>query len=103
MDIHKIQTLFQNRSAKWSTHCLERMQERDILRDDVISCVLRGEIIEDYPNDFPYPSCLIFGYTTQEKVLHIVIGADETTAYVITAYYPSTDKFEADLRTRKER
>ena len=49
MDIHKIQTLFQNRSVKWSTHCLERMQERDILRDDVISCVLRGEIIEDYP------------------------------------------------------
>ena len=46
---------------------------------------------------------MIFGYTTQEKVLHIVIGADETTAYVITAYYPSTDKFEADLRTRKER
>ena len=79
------------------------MQERDILRDDVISCVLRGEIIEDYPNDFPYPSCLIFGYTTQDKVLHIVIGADETTAYVIAAYYPSTDKFEADLRTRKER
>lgn len=103
MDIHKIQTLFQNRSVKWSTHCLERMQERDILRDDVISCVLRGEIIEDYPNDFPYPSCLIFGYTTQDKVLHIVIGVDETTAYVITAYYPSTDKFEADLRTRKER
>ena len=103
MDIHKIQTLFQNRSVKWSTHCLERMQERDILRDDVISCVLRGEIIENYPNDFPYPSCLIFGYTTQDKVLHIVIGVDETTAYVITAYYPSTDKFEADLRTRKER
>ena len=68
MDIHKIQTLFQNRSVKWSTHCLERMQERDILRDDVISCVLRGEIIEDYPNDFPYPGCLIFGYTTQMKL-----------------------------------
>ena len=103
MDIHKIQTLFQNRSVKWSTHCLERMQERDILRDDVISCVLRGEIIEDYTNDFPCPSCLIFGYNTQDKVLHIVIGADETTAYVSTAYYSSTDKFEADLRTRKER
>ena len=39
MDIHKIQTLFQNRSVKWSTHCLERMQERDISRSDVVSCV----------------------------------------------------------------
>ncbi len=103
MDIYKIQTLFHKRSVKWSTHCLERMQERDISRDDVRSCVLRGEIIEDYPNDYPYPSCLIFGHTTQDRVLHIVIGTDEVTAYVITAYYPSTDKFEADLKTRKER
>ena len=103
MDIHKIQTLFQNRSVKWSTHCLERMQERDISRDDVSFCVLQGEIIEDYLNDYPYPSCLIFGHTIQDRVLHVVIGADETTAYIITAYYPSTDKFEADLRTRKER
>lgn len=103
MDIEKIQSLFQKRSVKWSTHCLERMQERDISRDDVRSCVLRGEIIEDYPNDYPYPSCLIFGHTTRDRVLHIVIGADEITAYVITAYYPSADKFEADLKTRKER
>ena len=103
MDIHRIQTLFQKRSVKWSTHCLERIQERDISRDDVRSCVFQGEIIEDYPNDYPYPSCLIFGYTTQGRVLHIVIGADETTAYIITAYYPGADKFGADLRTRKER
>lgn len=103
MDIQKIQSLFQKRSVKWSTHCLERMQERDISRSDVLSCVLQGEIIEDYPNDYPFPSCLIFGHTIQGRVLHTVIGVDGAAAYVITAYYPSTDKFEADLKTRKER
>ncbi|WP_295762537.1 DUF4258 domain-containing protein [uncultured Oscillibacter sp.] len=103
MDIQKVQSLFQKRSVKWSTHCLERMQERDISRADVLSCVLQGEIIEDYPNDYPFPSCLIFGYTTKGKVLHTVIGVDGVTAYVITAYYPSIEKFEADLKTRKER
>jgi len=103
MDIQKIQSLFQKRSIKWSTHCLERMQERDISRGDVLSCVLQGEIIEDYPNDYPFPSCLIFGHTIQGRVLHTVIGADRAAAYVITAYYPSADKFEADLKTRKGR
>lgn len=103
MDIQKIQSLFQERSVKWSAHCLERMQERDISREDVYACVLRGEIIEDYPNDYPFPSCLIFGHTIQDRVLHTVIGTDGAAAYVITAYYPSTDKFEADLKTRKER
>ena len=67
MDIQKIQSLFQERSVKWSTHCLERMQERDILRADVLSCVFQGEIIEDYPNDYPFPSCLIFGHTIQGR------------------------------------
>ena len=103
VDICKLQMLFHKHSVKWSAHCLERMQERDISRSDVVSCVLRGEIIEDYPTDYPYPSCLFFGHTTQDRVLHAVIGTDETNAFVITAYYPSTDKFEADLRTRKER
>lgn len=103
MDIQKIRSLFQERSVKWSAHCLERMQERDISRDDVRSCVLQGEIIEDYPSDYPFPSGLIFGHTMGDRVLHTVIGTDGAAAYVITAYYPSTDKFEADLRTRKER
>ena len=48
------------------------MQERDISRADVKKCVLEGEIIEDYPDDFPHPSCLIFGYTINDKIIHVV-------------------------------
>ena len=87
---------------KWSVHCFERMQERDISRADVKNCILNGEIIEDYPNDFPYPSCLIFGYTIKEKVIHVVAGSDGEYVYIITAYFPNKEKFEDDLKTRKE-
>ena len=78
------------------------MQERDISRADVKNCILNGEIIEDYPNDFPYPSCLIFGYTIKEKVIHVVVGSDGEYIYIITAYFPNKEKFEDDLKTRKE-
>lgn len=78
------------------------MQERDISRADVKNCILNGEIIEDYPNDFPYPSCLIFGYTIKEKVIHVVAGSDGEYIYIITAYFPNKEKFEDDLKTRKE-
>ena len=44
---------------KWYKHALERMQERDISRRDVKNRIMQGEIIEDYPDDFPHPSCLI--------------------------------------------
>ncbi|WP_205764240.1 DUF4258 domain-containing protein [Anaerovibrio slackiae] len=41
-----------------------RIQQLGILRIDVINCIMNGEIIEDYPTDYPHPSCLIFGHDT---------------------------------------
>lgn len=36
------------------------------------------------------------------RVIHVVLGYDGESVYIVTAYYPNTDKFEADLKTRKE-
>ena len=105
MNLKQLQGLYNasDSNIKWAKHCLERMQERDISINDVESCLQTGEIIEDYPDDFPHPSCLIFGYTKDNKILHIVVGSNSDVIFFITAYYPSTDKFEKDLKTRKER
>ena len=104
MDIKQLQNIYNASisNIKWAKHCLERMQERDISINDVKSCLQTGEIIAYYPDDFPHPSCLIYGRTLENKILHIVVGTDNSTLFFITAYFPSTDKFEADLKTRKE-
>lgn len=104
MDIKQLQDLFHasEHNIKWAKHCLERMQERDISMNDAISCLLTGEIIEDYPDDFPYPSCLIFGYTKTNKIMHIVAGSDGNSIFFITAYFPNSVKFEQDLKTRRK-
>ena len=78
------------------------MGERDIKRADVKNCILNGEIREEYPNDFPNPSCLIFGMTLDDKILHVVAGTDGNYLYIITTYYPSADKFEQDMKTRRK-
>ena len=65
--------------------------------------IATGEIIEDYPDDFPNPSCLIFGYNVNGRILYIVAGCDNINIYIITAYYPDTKKFENDLKTRRKR
>lgn len=80
---------------------MERMGERDISRADVKNSISSGEIIEDYSDDFPYPSCLIFGYTIANRILHVVAGTDGQWIYIITTYYPSSDRFESDMRTRR--
>jgi hypothetical protein len=101
LQINLIKKLVNDNSVKWSGHVLKRMLQRQIATDDVINCIMSGEIIESYPDDYPFPSCLIFGYTINNKILHVVVGNDNKVAYIITAYYPDNVKFSDDLKTRR--
>lgn len=62
------------------------MQERDISRADVKNGIVTGEIIEEYPDDYPNPNCLIFGYTVNYRILHIVAGCDSINIYLLPGY-----------------
>ncbi len=60
-----------------------------------------GEIIEEYPTDYPYPSCLLLGISTSEKYLHAVIGVGNGYLWLITAYYPDSKKWDDTYKVRK--
>ena len=102
IDIQELRRLCSSGSIRWTTHAVMRMQERDIHPTDVKHCIMTGDVIEQYPDDFPNPSCLVLGLTVNNKYLHIVVGLCDDVIWFITAYYPSTDKWESDLRTRRE-
>lgn len=95
-------------SVNYKAHCLKRMMERDISRKDIENCIMEGEIIEDYPleqsnkSETSYPSCLILGITADKcKKLHVVIGYNEETIIIITAYYPDLEHWNSDYKTRR--
>jgi hypothetical protein len=78
--------------------------DNDILKYDQISySVLRGEIIEDYPLDRPYPSCLIYGRTESDVPVHSVWAFNEGTGYavLITVYRPDPDKWNENKERKK--
>lgn len=56
-----------------------------------------------YPDDKPFPSCLILGTTATGKPLHIAASTDEEMIYLITSYFPDTNLWESNFATRKER
>ncbi len=89
-------------SISWRRHALERMLERDISRASVKEVIKYGQVIENYENDQPFPSMLLFAMI-KEVPLHVVIAKDISTAecYVITAYSPTMEHFEEDFITRK--
>lgn len=74
--------------------------ERGIQFTDILNVIEQGEIIEDYEEDYPFPSCLILG-ESKDKKIHIVVSINEGMIYLITAYIPDSLKWENDLKTRK--
>jgi len=81
----------------WTEHVVLRLMQRDIKRADVLVCIETGEIIEQYPTDKPFASCLILGKSVLDKDIHMVCGLDrDVICYIITAYYPNLEKWESD-------
>ena len=101
IDIESIKMLCTDESIIMTNHVMERIRERGIKYQEIKDAILNGQIIERYENDYPYPSCLILGYTINRTVLHVVAGSNGTELWIITAYYPSPDKWESDFKTRK--
>lgn len=101
LTIELLQKLCESGKIKWTLHALKRLRERGIKSSQVLECIKNGEIIEDYPNDKPLHSCLIYGVVST-KHLHTVVSSDGATIYIITAYIPNLNEWESDYKTRKE-
>ena len=88
--------------VKFSGHAVRRMFERSIRRPEVIAVLGSGEVIEDYPNDRPFPSQLLLGFA-EGRPLHVAAARDQATrtVHVITAYEPDQLLWSDDYRKRR--
>ena len=85
-------------------HAIRRMFERRIGEADVKRAIQTGDVIENYPEDTPYPSRLILGWC-ESRPLHVVVAENKADKQIIivTVYEPSLDFWEADFKRRKQK
>lgn len=102
ISIADLRKLCADGSIRWTGHILKRLMQRGIPQSEVIQAIMSGEIIEKYPDDYPYPSCLILGTSDAGKPVHVVCRRGEDEVWMITAYYPDSEEWESDLKTRKQ-
>jgi hypothetical protein len=102
MDINNINKLIAMEMVIPTQHFMYRIENRGITIENVLFAVGNGNIIENYPSDYPHPSALVFGYTQEHRPLHAVVGVGNERLWLITAYIPDDKQWEADMRTRKE-
>ncbi len=104
MNISKIRKLCLQYGVRISRHASERLDERNITIDEVEQTILYGEVIEERPWSTPLPSCLMFYIHMNGRPIHVVVGldGDNDEISLITAYIPSSDKWEDDFKTRRK-
>lgn len=103
MDIEELRALNKPEHIAITEHARRRLVERGISVNDIIRCIDTGEIIKQYEDDKPFPSCLILGAAIDEEYIHVVVSHDSEWIYLITAYHPDPDVWDPDFKTRKER
>jgi hypothetical protein len=79
--------------------------ERGITTAEIERVLTTGEIIELYPDDQPYPACLVLGWLRSGDPLHVVcsMGEMEPALRIVTVYEPEDALWEADYKTRRRK
>ena len=95
MDIQDVVFAVREKRIRITDHADEEAQADSISFDEIFFSVLQGEIIEDYPTDKPYPSCLIHGSNFEGDPIHSVWAYNEDTqwAVLITVYRPDPNRW----------
>ena len=102
ININDLHLLLSAEKIVWTEHLALRLRERGIKRADVVACILNGEIIEQYPDAYPHPACLVLAVLEDDnKPIHAVAGIGDGNLFIVTVYYPTIDKWESDYKTRK--
>ncbi|MGM0456696.1 MAG: DUF4258 domain-containing protein [Cyanobacteriota bacterium] len=89
-------------TLRFSGHAVRQMFRRRISENEVETVIRNGVLVADYPDDQPYPSCLLLGWANRRPI-HVVAAKDSETQtiYVVTAYEPDPDIWKADFTQRR--
>lgn len=91
------------RRITFRVHALQRMFQRGISEEEVRHVLEKGDTIEDYPQDTPYPSRLVLGWRGSQP-LHVVVAENRRAqeGIVITVYEPETSQWESGFKRRRK-
>lgn len=61
MNINDIINSVLNNRINFTYHVKKEAEEDQLSFGEILESLFQGEIIEEYPEDKPFPSCLIYG------------------------------------------
>lgn len=99
--IENLRSKFIRDEFEFSKHAVDQTILREVSVQEIRDAVRVSEIIEDYPDDKYYPSCLLLGFTSKKRPLHIHYSyPTRDLVKVITVYEPDPARW-IDYKIRR--
>ncbi|MGN0946839.1 MAG: DUF4258 domain-containing protein [Megasphaera sp.] len=102
INIDTLRTYYTIDAVFTTQHSTRRFRERGIQMRDIKNALFTGTIIEQYEDDFPFPSCLICGLSLKGIPLHVVMSDEGGASRIITAYFPDHKNWDETYTMRKK-
>lgn len=100
--IEELNNAVRNGRVRITDHADEEARADRLTVDKIFDSVARGEVLEQYPVDRPYPSCLVLGRAGEVEPVHSVWAYNSKTgwAVLVTVYRPDPELW-IDSQTRR--
>ncbi len=98
----RIKSFINQKKVYFTDHAWTVMDDRKIKSKDVINAIINSEIIENYSDSKPCPSCLILGYKNR-LAIHVVIALCKNHVRIITTYEPNKNEWVNNKIRRKKK
>ena len=95
VNLEDIVAAIRGKRVRITDHADEEAQLDQLTYDEIFVSVFNGEVIEDYPDDRPYPSCLVFGESSENEPIHSVwaFNQENLWAVLVTVYRPDPSRW----------
>ncbi len=103
MNLTEVIEAIRSHRVRITDHADEEAAADQLTIDEIFHSVIQGEVIQEYPSDKPYPSCLVLGKTSDGIAVHSVWAYKKESgwAILITVYRPDPQRW-IDWRERKK-
>ena len=103
MDIEKIREAVREGKINTRYHASRRMSEREILYEEVLKVISKGELIERYPEAKPFPAYLMMGFVKEKEPLYVLCSFDGEIVHIITVHWLDPKKWITPWTRRKRK
>lgn len=98
MNLRFIRNKVRKQEYDLSSHAHQERQEEQITVNEIEQALLKGAIIEKYPNDPRGESCLV-AWKVNNQSLHVICGRRGERLLIVTVYRPKLPIW-IDYKTR---